>query len=114
MDYIKENFIIHNSFYDIGKQNDKGIQHKHAHTDIRQYHAMLLGFQLFPEEPFTPEVPDEPLPEVPEEPLPEVPDEPDVPAEPETPVPEVPDEPEELLPPVPPVSTGAIEPFENL
>jgi ADP-heptose:LPS heptosyltransferase len=50
MDYIKENFIVHNSFYDIGKQNDKGIQHKHAHTDIRQYHSMLLGFQLFPEE----------------------------------------------------------------
>ena len=49
MDYIRDNFICHSSFYDIGKQNDKGVQFKHAHSDIRQFHAMLLGFQLFPE-----------------------------------------------------------------
>lgn len=50
MSYIKENFVVHNSFYNIGKQSDKGVQDKHNHIDIRQFHAIKLGFQLGPKE----------------------------------------------------------------
>ena len=49
-DYLRENFLIHSSFYNVGRQNDKGIQSKHARIDIRQFHAMNLGFNLLPNE----------------------------------------------------------------
>jgi hypothetical protein len=49
-DYLRDNFLIHSSFYNVGKQNDKGIQTKHARMDIRQFHAHNLGFSLLPNE----------------------------------------------------------------
>lgn len=44
--YIEENYIMHNSFYNIGKKNERGIEYKHNMIDIRQYHAINLGFML--------------------------------------------------------------------
>jgi len=49
-DYIKKNYIVHNSFYNVGKKNEKGIEYKHNVIDIRQFHAINLGFMLSPEE----------------------------------------------------------------
>lgn len=46
LDYIKSNFIYHNSFYNIGKKNEYGVEYKTNLFDIRQYHASLLGFSL--------------------------------------------------------------------
>lgn len=46
MDYFNENFLIHNSFYNVGKKNERGIEYKHNRMDIRQYHAVHLGFML--------------------------------------------------------------------
>jgi hypothetical protein len=45
-DYIKANYIMHNSFYNVGKKNEKGIEYKHNVIDIRQFHAIHLGFML--------------------------------------------------------------------
>jgi hypothetical protein len=47
-DYLRENFLIHSSFYNVGRQNDKGIQSNHARIDIRQFHAKNLGVNLLP------------------------------------------------------------------
>lgn len=49
-DYIKSNFIVHNSFYNVGKKNERGIEYKHNMIDIRQFHAINLGFTLREEE----------------------------------------------------------------
>jgi ADP-heptose:LPS heptosyltransferase len=46
MDYINKNYIVHNSFYNIGGKNEKGIEYKHNMIDIRQFHAISLGFML--------------------------------------------------------------------
>ena len=46
MGYVKENYIVHNSFYNVGKKNEKGIEYKHNTIDIRQFHAINLGFML--------------------------------------------------------------------
>jgi ADP-heptose:LPS heptosyltransferase len=48
--YIKSTHIVHNSFYNVGKKNEKGIEYKHNMMDIRQYHAVNLGFSLFKDE----------------------------------------------------------------
>lgn len=45
-DYFNQNFIMHNSFTNVGKKNDMGIEMKHNVMDIRQYHAVQLGFML--------------------------------------------------------------------
>ncbi len=48
-DYIRNNptkFIYHNSFHNIGKKNEDGVELKHNRIDIRQFHALNLGFQL--------------------------------------------------------------------
>jgi hypothetical protein len=67
MGYIQENYIMHNSFYNIGKKNERGIEFKHNMIDIRQFHAIHLGFMLAenemecyykPTHPFTLEVPE--------------------------------------------------------
>lgn len=50
VDYFKENFVIHNSFYNVGKKNERGIEYKHNRIDIRQFHAINLGFMLLKEE----------------------------------------------------------------
>lgn len=45
-DYFKENYLMHNSFYNVGKKNERGIEYKHNRIDIRQFHAIHLGFML--------------------------------------------------------------------
>jgi ADP-heptose:LPS heptosyltransferase len=37
---------MHNSFYNVGKKNERGIEYKHNMMDIRQFHAIHLGFML--------------------------------------------------------------------
>jgi ADP-heptose:LPS heptosyltransferase len=46
MDYFKANYIMHNSFYLVGKKDERGIEMKHNMIDIRQFHAIHLGFML--------------------------------------------------------------------
>jgi hypothetical protein len=46
MGFVRENYIVHNSFYNVGKKNEKGIEYKHNTIDIRQFHAINLGFML--------------------------------------------------------------------
>jgi hypothetical protein len=41
--------IIYESFTSPGKSDERGIEKKFGHIDIRQLHAMDLGFQLPPE-----------------------------------------------------------------
>lgn len=50
IDYFNDNFVIHNSFYNVGKKNERGIEYKHNRIDIRQFHAINLGFMLKPDE----------------------------------------------------------------
>jgi ADP-heptose:LPS heptosyltransferase len=51
MDYfIDSGYIIHNSFYNVGKKDENGIEYKHNVIDIRQFHAINLGFMLLEEE----------------------------------------------------------------
>jgi ADP-heptose:LPS heptosyltransferase len=66
-DYFKENYIIHNSFYNVGQKNEKGVELHHNRIDIRQFHAINLGFMLTkdemecfyrPTEPLKHQVPD--------------------------------------------------------
>jgi ADP-heptose:LPS heptosyltransferase len=45
-DYFNSNYIMHNSFYNVGKKNERGIEYKHNVMDIRQFHAINLGFML--------------------------------------------------------------------
>ncbi len=45
-DYFNSNYIVHNSFYNVGKKNERGIEIKHNRIDIRQFHAINLGFML--------------------------------------------------------------------
>jgi ADP-heptose:LPS heptosyltransferase len=45
-DYFKDNYLVHNSFYNVGKKNERGIEYKHNRIDIRQFHAIHLGFML--------------------------------------------------------------------
>ena len=44
------NIIKYDSFTNTGKKDGNGIEKKFAHIDIRQTHAMDLGFQLLPED----------------------------------------------------------------
>lgn len=46
MDYFNKNYLMHNSFYNVGKKNERGIEYKHNRIDIRQFHAIHLGFML--------------------------------------------------------------------
>ncbi len=50
LNYIKSNYIFHNSFYNVGKKNEKGVEYKHNAIDIRQFHAINLGFMLTSDE----------------------------------------------------------------
>lgn len=50
IDYFNQHFIMHNSFYNVGKKNDRGIEYKHNRIDIRQFHAIHLGFTLAKDE----------------------------------------------------------------
>lgn len=44
--YFKTNYIMHNSFYLVGKKDERGVEMKHNMMDIRQFHAVHLGFML--------------------------------------------------------------------
>ena len=46
IDYVKENYVYHNSFYHMGQKDQFGIEMKHNAMDIRQFHAIKLGFML--------------------------------------------------------------------
>lgn len=47
---FEEEYSFHKSFHLLGKQDNLGIEFKHAICDIRQFHAKDLGFMLLPEE----------------------------------------------------------------
>lgn len=68
MDFVRANFIVHNSFYNIGKKNERGVEYKHNRIDIRQFHAINLGFMLAKDELECVYVPDEftPIKDLPE------------------------------------------------
>lgn len=67
-EFINSNFISHNSFYENGQKNNKGIEFKHNRIDIRQYHAIKLGFMLTKDEMELDYIPDtfEPINKLPE------------------------------------------------
>lgn len=44
--YFNENYLMHNSFYLVGKKDERGVEMKHNVMDIRQFHAIHLGFML--------------------------------------------------------------------
>ncbi len=46
----KENYEIFETFRGAGEKDKSGIEKKHNTIDIRQFHAMDLGFSLLPEE----------------------------------------------------------------
>ena len=46
IDYFESNYLMHNSFYNMGKKNERGVEYKHNRIDIRQMHAINLGFTL--------------------------------------------------------------------
>lgn len=48
--YFEKNYVVHNSFYNVGKKNQYGIEYKHNMIDIRQFHAIHLGFMLAKDE----------------------------------------------------------------
>lgn len=50
MTYIQSNYIVHNSFYLVGKKDERGVEMKHNMMDIRQFHAVHLGFMLTQDE----------------------------------------------------------------
>lgn len=67
-DFINSNFISHNSFYENGQKNNNGVEFKHNRIDIRQYHAIKLGFMLTKDEMELDYIPDtfEPINKLPE------------------------------------------------
>jgi ADP-heptose:LPS heptosyltransferase len=48
--YFESNYLMHNSFYNVGKKNELGVEYKHNAVDIRQFHSINLGFMLTPDE----------------------------------------------------------------
>ena len=46
MSHFESSYIMHDSFYNVGKKNERGIEYKHNMIDIRQFHAIHLGFML--------------------------------------------------------------------
>ena len=48
--YFNANYIMHNSFYLVGKKDERGVEMKHNMMDIRQFHAIHLGFMLAQDE----------------------------------------------------------------
>ena len=43
---ISQQYDLHRTFHLLGKQDNLGIEFKHAVCDIRQFHAKDLGFML--------------------------------------------------------------------
>lgn len=59
---VKSTQIYHSSFNNVGKKNEFGVEFKSNVCDIRQYHAMTLGFQLSEDDLYTQYEPDEYIP----------------------------------------------------
>lgn len=49
-EYFKNNYIYHTSFDLAGKKDSRGVEFKHSMIDIRQFHAISLGFTLLENE----------------------------------------------------------------
>lgn len=49
-DHIKDTYIIHRTFDVLGNKSERGVENKHSRMDIRQYHAVSLGFMLSSDE----------------------------------------------------------------
>jgi autotransporter strand-loop-strand O-heptosyltransferase len=47
---LSEKYDLHKTFFLLGKQDNRGVEFKHAMCDIRQFHAKDLGFMLTPSE----------------------------------------------------------------
>jgi ADP-heptose:LPS heptosyltransferase len=62
IDYIKENYVYHNSFYNMGNKDQFGVETKHNTIDIRQFHAIKLGMMLGNDELECDYIPDEFIP----------------------------------------------------
>jgi hypothetical protein len=50
MDYLRKQFIVHTTFDVLGNKTERGVEYKHSRIDIRQYHAISLGFMLAEDE----------------------------------------------------------------
>lgn len=50
LNYLKDQFIVHTTFDILGNKTERDVEYKHACIDIRQYHAISLGFMLSPVE----------------------------------------------------------------
>lgn len=50
LEYFQKKYIIHKTFYNVGKKNEFGVEIKHNMMDLRQFHAVQLGFMLLPNE----------------------------------------------------------------
>lgn len=69
INHIKENYTYHSSFYNAGKKNEFGVEYKTNLIDIRQFHAIMLGFTLSEDEmtlDYTPD-PIEPIDNLPKD-----------------------------------------------
>lgn len=45
-DYFSEHYIMHKTFHRIGQKDEFGVELKHNMMDLRQFHAIQLGFML--------------------------------------------------------------------
>jgi ADP-heptose:LPS heptosyltransferase len=45
-EFISDTHIIHRTFDVLGNKSERGVENKHSRMDIRQYHAISLGFML--------------------------------------------------------------------
>jgi len=50
INHLKEQSIVHTTFDILGNKTERNVEYKHARIDIRQYHAISLGFMLSPDE----------------------------------------------------------------
>lgn len=48
--YFNKHYLMHNSFYNMGRKNERGVEYKYNTIDIRQIHAINLGFMLTQDE----------------------------------------------------------------
>jgi len=45
-DNIVDTHIVHRTFDVLGNKSERGVENKHSRIDLRQYHAIALGFML--------------------------------------------------------------------
>lgn len=49
-DFLENTHVIHRTFDVLGNKSERGVENKHSRMDIRQYHAISLGFMLTQDE----------------------------------------------------------------